>query len=965
MFTRLFWATLLALATALIIWPDMAYAQGPQDVCVIPDTDPAYEAINTIELIDTQTFYCVSGDCVISAGSSIRVDAGFNHVSASGTFTTEYTLPSAFNAFVVSLTVPGFTSGRTGNVTIYFNDGPIAQINSIPSSGGTYTTTVAQALSYSDVITVSMAGSGAFSLNDIQLTPTTNLSKTTLALRDPDGNGIDYPSWVISDTTIINAGSRTTGGSLTMERARPNQPYCTPIGGIEGTAPATVTLTFDASAGGNFAGEISAALVDSYPNALSADYSAVENFSFGSPGSISLSIPYTDTITPNYICLRGTGYSGSLGDLSLDNFNTTACEDAGGALIPNCLTISDYNFDSPPSTPPALATDWATPVLVPGYPLYYDAPPIITSTAVLSTYGLITAQISDTVGYPAYNITVRAEASGEPLEIGLAETISTAGSINHWQSQTQNVTGTFFTSATTTINADELYTVTLFNPITVTIPYVFLRAPAGAVSVYEVCVTGYTTSTVTTIPIGQCLTLVQNPNFDDEYGWHYGNGATHNPTALNAWLPYVISGTWENTGLSVVGQAITDTLPGVEAGQALALSFKARSIDGKGYVTAVLEDVVGTRHTLATDEFYQTYTLDVTALASATTPSLYFVNTGYQYGSEQGVFIDEVCLFITNSFTQTAVNTSPNQVNTSLSCWNISYWLSDTLGIDFPGLETIVNDGVSIWDAENWVSWLGAQLWTNAAKPIVCVMLAMLRTQFFLDIMNVAQWIGGAIVSLANWLAEIWTAGLLAWLDWNGRVVVMIWQWFASGARWLLDLTWQGIQYAVGSLVWWALFLFNFAVKAWNLLLPSLSLTGGQIMDSVVGMWNWLAEFLSEIWGWFSFGWNTVLDVLWGLWDTFYLTLQILWNSFSDISEFPLTFYQNFNNGINGSIIEILPQCTTGSGEDWCMIVVGFEVVNQTVSHTIAYPLVIISIIGLTILIFWSHIKNIFSLRIN
>ena len=40
MFTRLFWATVLALATALIIWPDLAYAQEPTRNCVPVSASP-------------------------------------------------------------------------------------------------------------------------------------------------------------------------------------------------------------------------------------------------------------------------------------------------------------------------------------------------------------------------------------------------------------------------------------------------------------------------------------------------------------------------------------------------------------------------------------------------------------------------------------------------------------------------------------------------------------------------------------------------------------------------------------------------------------------------------------------------------------------------------------------------------------------------------------------------------------
>ena len=488
--------------------------------------------------------------------------------------------------------------------------------------------------------------------------------------------------------------------------------------------------------------------------------------------------------------------------------------------------------------------------------------------------------------------------------------------------------------------------------IGVIVPFNALKIESitGTFTLDSICITTAGDNT------SDCLQIV-NPNFETRYGWYFANGATWNEPGETGYLPHVISGTWEARDLAVIGQLLAGPLPTLGDGQYLGLSFNARSIDGgPGYLAAQLGN---TLNTATLDEFYQQYTYDYSAQAGAANISLDFINNGYQYGADRHAMLDNVCLFLTTTpITQPIVIQQTNQFDFGLSCFNISRWLSDTTGVDFPGLEVIAASGVSIWDAENWVTWLGAQLWANAGKPVVCTMLAIMRTGFFLNVLNVMAWIGSALTSWFGWISRLLVSGFLGWFRYAWQFATIYLTWFIKGPGWLIVLLFSAFPWLVNLLQSWGINVLNYLILAWNHLLPSASAVFSGLAELAVTLWNYISPMFSWLWSWLSVG-GPGVAIFWNVIRTIMTLIWLAWDTIKDIETFPLTFYQSFSGAIDGSLLDFLPQCTApGTAEMWCLVVVGIEIVNQTTSHSLVYPVVIVTLIALTIVIFWQNILS-------
>lgn len=605
----------------------------------------------------------------------------------------------------------------------------------------------------------------------------------------------------------------------------------------------------------------------------------------------------------------------------------------------------------------------------------YNSASITNSLLSLGGVGYAEQVITNTVADTVY--TLELTATGTTSDTDVLEVELVAGDL---------ITKSFVLTDTATS-----YSTTLTTGSTVTTATLRLLTLNGSADVDFVCLAE--TGLFAGEP-GECLTSVINGGeFEtaaDASEWTFVNGAVHNDVGRNAWLPYIISATIENNGVSAVGRTtLADTPPELAEGEYLILQFDAKTLAGDGTITAryfndALTNTVVATYTFDASSDYQTYQTDFSLLAGDTSNiELGFFNSSYVVTGTSGLFLDNVCLFVS-----TAPITNPQATGGYLSinlpnCNTISGWLSDTIGIDFETLETM--EEPSIWDADEWVPWLASRLWVYAIKPLICFLLILVNL-FGLTFLNwiywfvrqpdlilawVGGWLGYFIGDFGGWL--LWfTSPLVAILRFLAAVFSN-WQtmftWLGAVVTWLLDTLLAVAFWLIGYWLGQFMTILNFLLTAWNLLLPSISSVLSEIVDLAVSLWNdwvpWL-EDLGAI-GQFVLFLVSQIGILGDLIVFFFQTIwhfvSMVWGFLTGAADLPLGFYQAFNSSVNSDALVLL-SCDGDITTDWCLALAGLVIVDETISHSFLYPMVIIGIILATIVIFWRHIWELISFRI-
>jgi len=356
------------------------------------------------------------------------------------------------------------------------------------------------------------------------------------------------------------------------------------------------------------------------------------------------------------------------------------------------------------------------------------------------------------------------------------------------------------------------------------------------------------------------------------------------------------------------------------------------------------------------------------------------------------VFLDNVCLFVSPDPITAPVKVGgvTAQFIDAPRCSQVSAWLSATVGIDFPALEILATTTPSIWDPEDWVPWLASKLYVNILKPAICfvvgiiipavnkIVAAFLNIWFgFLSLIRlfitrVFDAVRNLVASLATWLLWLASPFLAIW-----RLLVGLWEslggvWELLGSvwDWLIDWIGQALAWLISSLKSWFTNLLNFLITAWNVLLPSIGKVLSTIMGWLAGLWNnIIAPWLG------SFGWvRALFDFLLGLLSAAGLLIlsigALVWDMFSMVWDFstalaglPLTFYNAFDQAVSSENLWVVtPDCTGDlSGEPFCWILAGMQIVDVAISHSIVYPIVIVGIIIATIVVFWRHVWGLIS----
>jgi len=553
-------------------------------------------------------------------------------------------------------------------------------------------------------------------------------------------------------------------------------------------------------------------------------------------------------------------------------------------------------------------------------------------------------------------------------------------------------TGGLITETLTLTDTTTAYSLTISTGPTISEPRLRLLMYAGSGDIDYICLS----LNLFTAVHGECLTdVIDGGEFTtavDAAYWLFVNGATHNEAGGNAWLPHIISGTIDNGYTSAVGRpTLTGTPPELEEDEYLILEFDVKSLGGDGAIIAryrndSITDSVIITYTFDTASDYYTYQTDFGFLAGdVSNIEVGFYNASYVVTETTGLFLDNICLFVSNQPPADPMLSDGYLVGFNLpTCVNLTSWLSATLNVDLASLETM--ESPSVWDPEDWVPWLASRLWVYAIKPLIC---------FLLILFNILG------LSFLNWLAWVvrqpdivfaWAGGWIAyflydlgrWLLWFSSPLIRAlaflyaittsWQatlaWLGSVVSWLLDLATAIVFWLIGYWIAEFLTVINVLIAAWNLLLPSVSSVASEIVDLAVTIWNdWLVPWLENFGaiGQFLIFLISHIGLLGYLIVLFFNTIWhfviMIWGFLTGAADLPLTFYQAFNNSINGPAFELL-NCNGDVSNYWCLGLAGLVIVDESIAHSFLYPMVIIGIILATILIFWRYIWDLISFRI-
>jgi len=487
-----------------------------------------------------------------------------------------------------------------------------------------------------------------------------------------------------------------------------------------------------------------------------------------------------------------------------------------------------------------------------------------------------------------------------------------------------------------------------------------------------------------------------NGTFDDDSEWDWLDYAHHNASTLSANLPLNLVYPW-----AYITSTSLTPLPSLEEDKYMILEFDAVTMknDCSGGLLTIKGRQVGlvmsytNIFTEAISNQRKTYQLDVSSLA-ATNVQFLFGNDGGDGQYTDDIDIDNVCVLVSDEPPQTTT-TDPGGV--SMMC-NASGWFDCNdidgilayLGVDLPAQRAIYAAGVSLWDYEGWVPWIVAAWWVMVAT-ILCFFLVLitsiinLLTYFLNNFLNYINWV------LVNWpLFVSWLGGWLTtirssiyyaiewvrltainWLVWLGNAIIEFSEvpWYVIGALgvitsfifggfwWLANLLIPLLIYLVAGGDNMLRSIINYLIaNGWNGLLTILSSLASTILDTLVVLWNYLAPFFMGIFSAVIGPVGILLILFPAIWDFIWSAFMYLWVNIIQPINIPLAFYTGLSDGIKSGAFSSLMACNGSTGNFWCGLFTGLDLLNGVAGASVLYPIIIAAIIIGTISILYKNI---------
>ncbi|GIK42357.1 MAG: hypothetical protein BroJett011_61900 [Chloroflexota bacterium] len=446
---------------------------------------------------------------------------------------------------------------------------------------------------------------------------------------------------------------------------------------------------------------------------------------------------------------------------------------------------------------------------------------------------------------------------------------------------------------------------------------------------------------------GACLAPV-NGTFDTSAGWDWYRDARWNEAAENAFLPF---NEGDEFTKSLLMSTSFYTMPVITGEQHILLSFEAETANDQSALLATTVDN-GPSSSAGYFEVYPdmyTFELDLSTLAGETGAAVAFANAGVdpvtEFSAEDDIFLDNVCIFLadrgprlpgpTNNPDPGAIG--PIEFNYNFGCADAAGILA-SWGINMNLYHQIYGGTGTSGDSwfSSWWNWLMAGFWVML-EALLCFLLTALAW-----VIRVIEY------GINNFL------NVASWIERQGRYFLVF-----------ISALWTWALATVGHIMaWWWASLGNIMAWLWQSGLNVLAFIGS-LYNFLVGLVNgvlaWLLPFFQAVLHYIS-PLRLFVDLVLAIWDLFWMLLSWIWANVFVTVTIPITFYYAFNDGVQTSAFAGLMGCADTNF--WCGLLAGTQLVNQTIGHTVLYPIVIVGIILATIAIFWRHIWALFSINI-
>jgi hypothetical protein len=501
-------------------------------------------------------------------------------------------------------------------------------------------------------------------------------------------------------------------------------------------------------------------------------------------------------------------------------------------------------------------------------------------------------------------------------------------------------------SETIDISTPDWYTATLTTPqLGGPIAYALQNEGDGTLTIDFTCVTLAITGTDGETQQG-CIAPT-NGAFDTSAGWDWYREATWNEAAENAYLPF---NQGDEYAKSLIMSTSLYTMPVITAGNYLLLAFDAETENDQSAVIAATVDN-GPDSSAGYFEIFPdiyTFELDLTTAMSGTTgAAVAFANAGTdpitEFSAEDNIFLDNVCIFVSDRGPRLPAPTDsdpggigPIGFNYKLGCADaaaiLAYW-----GINMNLYHAIYGgSGTSQGWFQSWWDWLSAGFWVML-ESLLCFLLVALGW-----VINIIEYGINNFLNVAGWIVR------------EGRYLLTF-----IGALWAWGLA------TVGNLMaWWRISAGSVVAWLWQ--------SGLNLLAFLGTLYNGLVEIENSLLAWLAPIFQAILYFIAPLaffanfaaavWDLFVMLFTWIWVNVFVMVNIPIRFYYAFNDGVQTEAFSNLMSCA--GTNFWCGLLAGVQLVNQTVGHTVLYPIVIVGIILTTVAIFWKHIWALFSINI-
>jgi len=458
-----------------------------------------------------------------------------------------------------------------------------------------------------------------------------------------------------------------------------------------------------------------------------------------------------------------------------------------------------------------------------------------------------------------------------------------------------------------------------------------------------------------------------NGSFTSADGWDFYRDAYHAPESQTAELPAADNGMIQSTTIA--------TLPVTAASEYLLMSFDARGNGGDSAIGAGISaggnDFTGYYQVYPT---YYTYEANITNLAGYSVNFLSFANgIGYIFTdtltSNIDVSLDNVCIFVADRPAQLPYQTDPNGI-TPVNMGFDFYSCSDVdaiwagFGVNMAQYRANYAAGYSFWSDP--IEWLANVFWVTLGDWSCMFVAALVSLINAIEYginngLNYGNWMVFSLRSFVPWLADVVGWLSVSWINlaaWWGDSWVATALWFVlllNPISFLFSLPGiyttimdffvnDGLDQVIREFENTIITIVNVWIVSWNVFLSQLGVTISDTINILLTIWNdSIYPVLQKV-----FNLSNPFLAIFAFLDLAWVIILWIWENAIVVLYIPVEFVNALNDGVSAPAYDLY---SCSSGNLWCYLFAGLDMINQTASHMILYPAVIVLIIIGTIVL--------------